>query len=277
MRRTHLRLLRPRPRACAALAVVAACSWPLFVLADDDALVTDRPDFVESSLTVGKGRVQIETSVAYDRGKQDVLRVRTWSTPTLLRVGFAKDWELRVETDGRGRARIEDSASGARETLSGWNDVAIGAKWHLQDGDEKRNVPSTALLAHLDFDSGSGAFRGNGLRPSLRYVAEWEFADDWSLGVMPGVFSAKDADGSRYTGGILAITVGKSFSDTFRGFVELSGEELTSKRHGGNVANARAGVAYLLSKDVQLDTAIAAGLTRETPDVGVTLGLSIRF
>ena len=36
-------------------------------VAADDSLVTDRPDFVESSRTVGEGVTQIETSVAWEK------------------------------------------------------------------------------------------------------------------------------------------------------------------------------------------------------------------
>lgn len=250
---------------------------PCAALAAEEALVMDRPDFVESSQTVGTGRVQLETSMAFERGKQDGVTVKSWSTPSLLRVGFAKDWEARIETDGRGRVRIDGCAANGGVSASGWNDVSIGVKWHVQHGDEKRRVASTALLVHADLDSGSGAFRANGVRPSVRYVVEWELPDEQSVGVMPGVFSAKDANASRFTGGIFAVTVGKAFTETFRGFVEVSGEELVSKRHGGNVANVRGGVAYLIGNDMQIDAAVAGGLTRESPDVGIAAGFSLRF
>src|SRR5262245_3846378 len=74
--------------------------------AADDGIVTDRPDFVESSLTVGKYRFQIETSVNLERDDQDDVKFRTWTTPTLLRFGVSDNLELRLESDGYTRARV---------------------------------------------------------------------------------------------------------------------------------------------------------------------------
>jgi DNA-binding CsgD family transcriptional regulator len=83
--------------------------------ADDDSISTDRPDFVESSQVVGKGRVQLETSVQWDRLRNDTTHERTFSTPTLLRIGLGDTTELRIETDGRSVTHSTDLASGARE------------------------------------------------------------------------------------------------------------------------------------------------------------------
>ena len=149
-------------------------------LADDDAIATDRPDFVESSDVVGKGRVQLETSVAWERDRAGAVKTRLASTPTLLRIGTGEDWELRFETDGRLRLRTDEAGVTTRQ--NGWSDLSVGVKWHQRDGNEEAGTPGLGWLLHVDVDSGSGAFRGQGLRPSLRFVAEWEFAGGWSLG-----------------------------------------------------------------------------------------------
>lgn len=62
---------------------------------EEDKIATDRPDFVESSATVGKNRFQVETSIAFDTKKADGLEEDSYTTPTLLRYGFADVWEAR--------------------------------------------------------------------------------------------------------------------------------------------------------------------------------------
>ena len=80
-------------------AVTSASSVPLAIMlaglsviaaptAAQGQIATDRPDFVESSLTVGSRTVQVESSVAYQRSGSAASRTAAWSTPTLVRWGL---------------------------------------------------------------------------------------------------------------------------------------------------------------------------------------------
>lgn len=242
-----------------------------------DVIDTDRPDTVESSEVVGKGRFQIETSIASERNHADGVKTRTYTTPTLLRVGVADNWELRLETDGATWAQATDDATLARHTERGFSDVSLGVKWHMQDGDEAGGKPSLGWLLHADVPSGTQAFHGNGVRPSLRFVAEWDLPQEWSLGVMPGVVYDKTDAGHRYTAGILAAVLGKSLTDRLRVFVEVAGEQITARGNGGSVVTFDAGVAYRLTPTVQIDLAVNQALNQTTPDFRWTSGLSVKF
>lgn len=226
-------------------------------------LVTDRPDFVESSTTVGTGIVQLETSVAMDHEGE----VDAWSTPTLLRVGFADDWEVRLETAGY--LRVGDPSD-----LSGLGDAAIGVKWHVSDGGENR--PTTALLLHADLPVGSDDFRQDGIRPSLRGVAEWELSALLSFGAMAGVRSDR-AGPDRFTSGILAGVLGWGWRDTFRTYTEVALAQIAADEHGGTVAAANIGATLLLDDDTQLDGGISFPISDSASDFAFTIGFSRRF
>jgi len=241
----------------------------------DDEIVTDRPDFVESSNVVGKGRVQLETSVAVERNRDAQFKERTLASPTLLRFGISDNLELRIETDGRLVYRLDDRALGTRQTERGYADTALGIKWHVQD--EQGAMPSLGVLLHADLDSGSAAFRGHGVRPSLRVAAEWELPDEFALGVMPGIASDTDEDGKRYTSAIFGIVLGKSWTPRWRTFVEVSAPHIARVRHGGTQASVDVGTAYLLSKRCQIDTAFSRGLNDRTADFSWTVGFSIKL
>jgi len=240
-----------------------------------DAISTDRPDVVESSDVVGRGRVQIETGLQSERDVDGGITTRTRTTPTLLRIGIQDALELRIETDGRTLARSE--APGASSGRVGWADVAFGVKWHVQDGDEAQGLPGMAWLLHLDADTGSSAFRGQGIRPSLRFVGEWDLPHEMSVGVMPGLVMDRNADGKRFVAGILAVTLGKVWTPAWRTFVELAGQQIASKSNGGSVVTFDAGATYLVNDSLQLDVSLSRGLTRESPDFAWGVGVSLRF
>lgn len=257
------------------LVLCAACGIAsLPARADDDALSTDRPDFVESSQVVGRGRVQLETSIQRERQHDDGVRTTVLATPTLLRIGLDERTELRIETDGVVRADSTPDG-GAATRVRGGADTAIGIKWHAAD--EDGNAPSLGVLLHADLPSGARSLRGSGVRPSLRVAAEWTLAGGLSFGMMPGVGTDNDERGARRGYGILAATLGKAFDPRLRGFVELAAPRIARAARGGTEASLDTGLAWLVNDDVQLDTMFAHGLNRRTPAATMALGLSVRL
>lgn len=269
------RLARTTVSAIAFLAAMTL-AVPTAYADEDDALSTDRPDFVESSNVVGKGVFQVETSLAWERDRRNGVETRTRSTPTLLRYGVTESVEVRIESEGLLRQTV--SGGGVSGTDSGTADASLSAKWHLRDDDQASGQAALALIAGIDFDSGSRAFRGAGKVPVVRLVAEWDLPQDASVGVMPGVFYGKDdVTGERYWGGILAATYSRPLSASLRGFVEIAGQELRSTRHGGNTVTFDTGVTYAIDRDTQLDFSINVGLNDRTPDLALAIGFSRRF
>jgi hypothetical protein len=234
--------------------------------AEEDTIATDRPDFVESSLTVGDRRLQVETSLAWERDGN----VNGYATPTLLRYGLGQTWELRMETDG-----WQHLDAPANPDALGFADISLGIKHHLAGSDS--GGASLAWLAHVDLPSGGRDVRGHGARPSLRLVAEWELSDSLSLGVMPGVIWDQDENGHRYAAGIFGVVLGKAWTERSRSFVELASPQIARSGDGGTVAVLDVGSAWLLSQDVQLDAVYSYGLNDRAPDHALGAGLSFRF
>ncbi|MGY3264476.1 transporter [Lysobacter sp. HA35] len=238
------------------LAAGLAAALPAFA---EDPLSTDRPDFVESSSTVGR-HVQLETSVAATSDEGAPLER---SMPTLLRVGMGDAWELRIETEGRVSAAGE----------SDWSDVGIGVKHHLQDRD---GMPSMAWIAGAELPTGVGA-HGRGVRPSLEFVAEWEFAHDIGVGVMPGL-SYERGDGDEGLAGLFAVVVGKSFADGHaRVFGEVAAQRIPMHGDDGPETTFDAGASWRFGEDTQVDVAYSYGLSDAAADRAWTVGLSQRW
>jgi hypothetical protein len=256
-------------RSPLVLAAILLAVSPSRRLAAQEPIATDRPDFVESSLTVGRGVFQFETSVATDWSRVGGATERTVGTPTLFRYGASPTLELRFETEGYQRASVTGS-----DATTGLADAALGVKWHALDGQGFR--PSAAVLLHADLPSGSRAFRTDGVRPSLRVVGEWELPAGFALGLMPGIVYDVNATGDREWVPLFGATVGKPVSESLRFFAEFTAEALPI----GNVAAATEldlGTALLLGKDVQLDLSTSFGLSEAAADHAVALGFSRRF
>ncbi|WP_428313380.1 transporter [Hydrocarboniphaga sp.] len=261
-------------RTLFGFAGFALLALPAAASATDDApetISTDRPDFVESSLTVGAAAIQLETSVAIERDQGFDGGAQLLLTPTLLRVGLGAVTELRLETDGLLHQSGDDDG-GSRDGIA---DLSLGLKYHIpQPGPA---AASSAVLLHVDLPSGSSAYRGHGARPSLRYVAEWELPYDSGLGVMPGIVLDSDDQHERYVAALAGITLGHSWTPQLRSFVELAAENIAADDHADTQLSFDTGLAWLLSRDIQLDTAAYVGLNRYTPDFVIAVGISSRW
>ncbi len=113
--------------------------------------------------------------------------------------------------------------------------------------------------------------------PSVRLTAEWELPQDFGIGVMGGVYRDRNDDGRRFTGGILAVTFGKQINEKLHGFVEVAGQQLASEKNGGKLVTFDTGLTYLLTETLQVDSALSFGLNRTSPDLGWTVGVSVKF
>lgn len=233
----------------------------------DDAISPDRPDFTNGPDVLAAGRFQIETSGAWQRDRAEGLTTRLRSTPTLLRLGLGHDFELRLDSTGSLRQGNPDA--------SGRGDLGLGFKWQWQEGDANR--PGLGWLFDLQTPTGSGPFKGHGLRPSLNFLAQWELPAGYSLGTMAGLLVDRNDADQRYTAGVLSASLGIPVNDKLRGFAEIAGQRLTSARNGGNVVTLGTGLAWQVTGDAQLDAAVFRGLNRSTPDWACTVGLSLRF
>lgn len=259
---------------CQAAFLALACSVHPAHADDDDVISPDRPNIANSSQVVGQGRVQLEIGVNWDRQRDDALHLRTLTTPALLRIGLGETTELRLETDGRNIEHTRDRASGARTTDAGWNATSVGFKWRLTEGEGA--YPALGLIGQVALPTGSTALRGRGLLPQLVLAAEWELPQDWSLAVTQGAGSDRDDHGARYGYGILAASLGKKFNQRTQGFLEVAAPQIASSSHGGKQVQVDLGVSWLVNKDCQVDAMVVRGLNRNTPDLSLAFGLSLR-
>jgi hypothetical protein len=169
-----------------------------------------------------------------------------------------------------------ETANDRLRRLHGFTDVTLGAQWRVRGGDAGW-LPHVAWLADVE-TTGTPAFRDRNVRPSLRATAQWELPQQLSLGVMPGVYRDRGDDGKHYAAGVLAVTLGKSWTPRLQSFVELAGQCLSREQADASLLNVDTGVAFAASRTLHVDLVVSRSLSGSaSQQLRAGLGVSSRF
>lgn len=220
-------------------------SFTLGKYAHSQDLVTDRPDQTESSVTVHKGKLQIESGMLFSSFGESPYKVRSTVVPTtLLRYGITDGIELRFVN------QFEKIKEGD-VSYSGMNDLEIGAKIQLlKDKDVNTEI---AFLTHLVIPSGSDQFRADQLGTVNKLAISHALSENIGLGYNVGYNYFGEGKGDF----IYSLALGISITDEMSIFFEPYGEIIEFKDFK---ANFDTGITYLLKDNFQLDFSFGFGL-----------------
>jgi hypothetical protein len=229
---------------------------------------TDRPDVTESPYTLDAGHFQIEMSlVEYTHDRSHGRSFDAFSiAPTNLKVGLLNNLDLQLvlepyihqtDADGFGstQLRLKLNVLG-----NDGGDVAFGLMPFVQ-------------FPTADDDLGGSDHVEGGLIVPLTIA----LPRDWSLATMLEIDILRDADNEHY-GVALVHTASLSHEivkniDGFVEYVGVANDDLGA----GYQASAGGGVTWLVTPNMQLDTAIYFGLSEQADDLLALTGISWRF
>lgn len=221
-----------------------------------------RPLDTEDTGTVEPGKAELELSLNYARNPDD----NSWSTLGVFSFGILPRFEARVELPLL-LMEPEDQRSRA-----GVGDTTLGLKFRLLD--EKETAPAVLGSLTLRLPTGNDE-RGLGS----------EDVDVGLLGVMSKSFGPVTVTGH------LGYTFVTRDSDlnfwTFNAATEyratrvwsLVGEVVSAigEAKAADTVVLRLGSVYALTDRIKLDGAVGFGATKESPDVIVTVGMTVAF
>jgi outer membrane putative beta-barrel porin/alpha-amylase len=221
-----------------------------------------RPLDTEDTATLDPGRAELELSLALAQDSGD----RAWAGAVALNAGVAPSLELGVELPGAylQREGIADQA--------GVGDLVLVLKHRVLGETEWR----PALLANLrvrlptgDADRGLGA---DGVDVLARLAVSKTFA---SLTLtLNGGYVFVTADRARDAW--LVSGAGEyRVSPAWTVVAEVA--SVLGARAAADVAVARGGVVYALTSAIRFDMAVGTGLTRTSPGLWATAGITIGF
>lgn len=153
--------------AASFATTLAACAGA--VRPELEPLVTDRPDFTESTETVAPGMAQLESGGTYARAAAE----HGGSVgEVLLRVGLDKHTELRIGLNSYDFVR---SPAGSTRGLE---DASLGAKLKLAAGGGVGSwKPAVAVILASSLPTGASAFRASKPQPEAKLGAAWDLSD----------------------------------------------------------------------------------------------------
>ena len=221
-----------------------------------------RVDFLDSPAVVGLGQWQFDPvfPLLPEPHAPAVSRFASRFAALAVPVRGGQTMELRAAAANQSVEPPLESANDRMRRLHGFSDVSLGAQWRVHGGDAGW-LPHVAWLADVETTMGSPAFRDRNFRPSLRATAQWELPQQLSLGVMPGVYRDRGDDGRHYAAGVLAVTLGKSWTPRLRSFVELAGQCQSRTQADTSLLDVDTGVAFVASKTLQLDMVVSRSLS----------------
>lgn len=247
----------------------------------DGPLVTDRPDFTESTQTVRAGRLQLESGYTFTYNRDDGVRTKQHTYPEiLLRVGLVRDVELRIAWAGWTRsedffhARNDVGRTVAMAgSVTGGNDLSLGFKYHIADQEGLR--PDLGVIVAADIPTGHAAFSSGDVDPFVGLLWAYDLDADWSIAGNIN-FAMPTTDGRRIFEPQSSVSVGYAISDEVGAYVEYFGFYPAS----GNNADTHyvnSGLTFLITDDFQIDVRAGAGLNDDSDDFFTGVGFAWRF
>lgn len=226
-------------------------------------IVTDRPDFTESSEVVPKGGFQFESGISYegDAGARSV-----GAPSALMRIGLGGRAELRIGADGY----LSEAVHGVR--TSGGSDLEIGGKVRLFNQDQIG--VDLALLPAVSLPTGTAAFTSGGYDPSMKITWARELPAGFGLTGNVNWGSVSD-DAGRFNQESLSLSLGHDLVAGWAGYAEIYGFSRL-ERDGARAITVNGGVARPVGDTIQFDIEAGRGLTSGAPDWFVGFGFAIR-
>jgi hypothetical protein len=253
--------------AAGLLLATAASSTSPSLSAQDDPLISDRPDFTESTQTIRPGGWQLELGITGSRlpPRGDVPRQdATEAGELLLRIGLAERLELRLAP---GSWRDEDQGG-----ADGRTDGSIGVKVALFDG-VAGLLPATSLLLTAGLPRGDGELRAAEIEPELKLLLAYDLTPRLSLASNLGV-ALPSVDGDRPAQGIASVSLGVGLGERVGTFLEVYGFFAGPE---DDTAFVDGGFTVALGRDQQLDVRLGRELRGERPETFAGVGYAVRW
>jgi len=241
--------------SCMALAAPAWADNPGY----------NRPGLSFSPSVLDAGAVTFEQGLPdWSRGRDDGTTSSLYTADSSLRIGLGNQLELELGDSFYNHLHTTD-ASGS-DSSTGRGDSSVALKYALPSPWKQL---SWGLLGGVEFTDGKPAFRNDSREYQLGLAATWQFDDKNTLGgyINNARLGGRDSD-------TFAISENRALTSQLSAYVEAAVEH---DPDNGNGTLAGGGVAWQVTKNVQLDASFRHRLSGYANDWEAGLGASVYF
>lgn len=243
--------------------------------ADQPPICADRPGKANPTCTVPPGMVQIETGLAdwvhdhSDGVTTDSLAIAAMA----FKYGLSDRWNVELDVAPYNWQRVR--GEGLRQSASGFGDIFIRSKYRFTSGDGVQVAMNPAIkIPTANHDIGNGQWEAGIAFPIDYSIPKTAIA----ITLGPEIDWVADADGHGHHAAMAqVIGIGMQATDKLNLSAELWGQWDWDPAGTTRQATADLAAAYLVNKDVQLDAGANFGLNKQTPDLEMYTGFSVRF
>ncbi len=251
-----------------SLLLIVLClmaTTPQGAIAEDEALVGDRPDFTESAATIDMGHVQVEAGFTLSNAEG---MSATELGEVLVRIGLASNTEIRMGLGSWVRFDTEP------DDIDGLTDFELGLKQRLIRGSD--SAPEVAVIAALSLPTGADGIGADEMQPTVLAAADWPISDSAGLGTNLGWSHAYDvAAGERFANVWISAAFGVTWTDRLGMFIE--GYGFNQEHHNGDTTGyADFGFTYAVNADLQFDARVGRGFNGLDEDWFAGFGVVLR-
>ncbi len=247
----------------------------------DEPLVTDRPDFTESTEVIPTAHLQFELGYIFTYDREQSERRRDQTFPEILvRIGIAPDFELRIGWEGYSiTEELFDTPDrngqiiSREDTLQGSNDLTLGFKHKLFE--QKGLLPHFGFIGAISVPSGSYEISSGDVDPTLILIWAYDINDTFAIAGNVG-FSGVTEGIDRFLQSSASISLAMALSNQLGFYVEYFGLYPNS-RDTDDAHYINGGFTYLINNNFQLDIRLGTGLNELADDLFVGFGFSLRI
>jgi hypothetical protein len=229
-------------------------------------ITTDRPDQSNTPVLVPKGALQIETGIMTEKDNSGERNCINYSyNNSLLKFGVNENFEARLAFGYMGVKQLSDKTS----VQTGLGPVAVGVKIKLSD---QHNLwPQAALITNVTLKTGAEDFKPPFTCTDVTLALSQPIGRKVSLTLNSGIKWTGDTPEAIW---LYALSAGYNITNKLGIFVESYG--FFPEAHNAD-HRIDSGITYKILSRLQFDASGGIGLSKNSPKLFISTGLSIRL